>query len=143
VVTNITAFGCFVDVGVHQDGLVHISELADRFVKDPHDVVKVGQKVAVRVLEIDLNRKRIALSARTGAPRVSGDRPAPGQAASGAQKRDGNQPRRDAGPAQKRDGNQQRGGASGQKGGGAPQPKPAGDGKALSHNPFAAFFNKG
>jgi uncharacterized protein len=143
VVTNITAFGCFVDVGVHQDGLVHISELADRFVKDPHDVVKVGQKVAVRVLEIDLNRKRIALSARTGAPRVSGDRPAPGQAASGAQKRDGNQPRRDAGPAQKRDGNQQRGGASGQKGGGPPHPKPAGDGKALSHNPFAAFFNKG
>ena len=77
VVTNITAFGAFVDVGVHQDGLVHISELADRFVKDPHDVVKVGQKVAVRVLEIDLGRKRIALSMRSDAkPGEKTERPA-------------------------------------------------------------------
>ena len=139
LVTNITAFGAFVDVGVHQDGLVHISELADRFVKDPHDVVKVGQKVAVRVLEVDLGRKRIALSARSGAPRVSGERPAQGQAP-GGQKRDGNQPRRDAAPAQKRDGNQPRRDSGPQKGA---QAKPPADGKALSHNPFAAFFNKG
>jgi len=62
LVTNITAFGAFVDIGVHQDGLVHISQLADRFVKDPADVVKVGQRVNVTVLEVDLNRKRIALS---------------------------------------------------------------------------------
>ena len=62
IVTNITAFGAFVDVGVHQDGLVHISELSDRFVKDPADVVKVHQKVKVRVLEIDIARKRIAMS---------------------------------------------------------------------------------
>ncbi len=67
VVTNITAFGAFVDVGVHQDGLVHISQLADRFVKDPHDVVKVGDRIQVRVLEIDTGRKRIALTARRGA----------------------------------------------------------------------------
>jgi uncharacterized protein len=62
IVTNITAFGAFVDVGVHQDGLVHISELSDHFVKDPADVVKVYQKVKVRVLEIDIARKRISMS---------------------------------------------------------------------------------
>jgi uncharacterized protein len=64
VVTNVTAFGAFVDVGVHQDGLVHVSQLADRFVKNPADVVKVGDKLRVRVLEVDLERKRISLSAR-------------------------------------------------------------------------------
>ncbi len=62
VVTNVAAFGAFVDIGVHQDGLVHISALADKFVKDPHTVVKVGQVVNVRVIEIDEKRKRIALS---------------------------------------------------------------------------------
>jgi protein Tex len=67
VVTNVTAFGAFVDVGVHQDGLVHVSQLADRFVKDPAEVVKVGDKIKVRVLEVDLARKRIALSARSDA----------------------------------------------------------------------------
>lgn len=62
VVTNVANFGAFVDIGVHQDGLVHISQLANKYVKDPKEVVKVGQRVAVRVLEIDLERKRIALS---------------------------------------------------------------------------------
>jgi protein Tex len=62
VITNVTAFGAFVDVGVHQDGLIHVSELADRFVKDATAVVKVGDRVSVRVLEIDLARKRISLS---------------------------------------------------------------------------------
>ncbi len=62
IVTNVTAFGAFVDVGVHQDGLVHISELADRFVRDPHEVVKVGQRVSVKVLEVDKGRRRISLS---------------------------------------------------------------------------------
>ncbi len=66
IVTNITAFGCFVDIGVHQDGLVHISELADRFVKTPGDVVKVHQKVTVTVLDVDLQRKRISLSMKNG-----------------------------------------------------------------------------
>lgn len=66
VVTNVTNFGAFVDVGVHQDGLVHISQLADRFVAKPSDVVKVGQRVSVRVLEVDLERRRIALSMRQG-----------------------------------------------------------------------------
>jgi uncharacterized protein len=62
VVTNVTAFGAFVDLGVHQDGLVHISELADRFVKDPNEVIRVGDRVKVRVLAVDLPRKRISLS---------------------------------------------------------------------------------
>jgi uncharacterized protein len=64
VITNVTKFGAFVDIGVHQDGLVHISQLADRFVRDPTEVVKVRQQVMVRLLEIDLPRKRIALSLR-------------------------------------------------------------------------------
>jgi len=64
VVTNITAFGAFVDIGVHHDGLIHLSQLSDRYIKDPHDVVKVHQKVEVEVLEVDLNRKRIALTMR-------------------------------------------------------------------------------
>ena len=65
-ITNVAAFGAFVDIGVHQDGLVHISQLADRFVKDPNDVVKVGQQVQVRVLEVDLPRKRISLTMKQG-----------------------------------------------------------------------------
>ncbi len=63
-VTNVAAFGAFVDVGVHQDGLVHVSQLADRFVKDPHEVVKTGQVVKVTVVEVDVGRKRIGLSMR-------------------------------------------------------------------------------
>ncbi len=62
IVTNITNFGAFVDIGVHQDGLVHISQLADRFVKDPNDMVKLNQKVMVEILEVDVDRKRIQLS---------------------------------------------------------------------------------
>lgn len=65
IVTNITNFGAFVDIGVHQDGLVHVSQLADKFVKDPNEVVKVAQKVQVRVTEVDEVRKRIALSMRS------------------------------------------------------------------------------
>ena len=66
IITNVTKFGAFVDIGVHQDGLVHISEMADRFIKDPAEVVKVQQKVMVTVLEKDLDRKRISLSLRSG-----------------------------------------------------------------------------
>ncbi len=66
IVTNITAFGVFVDIGVHQDGLVHISELSDRYVKNPTDVVKVHQPVSVTVLDVDLARKRISLSMKGG-----------------------------------------------------------------------------
>lgn len=80
-VTNVAAFGAFVDIGVHQDGLVHVSQLADRFVKDPHEVVKAGDVVKVRVVEVDVKRKRIGLSMRkdgADAPRPAGrDRASP------------------------------------------------------------------
>ncbi|MDZ7886971.1 MAG: Tex family protein [Mycobacterium sp.] len=78
VVTNVAAFGAFVDVGVHQDGLVHVSAMADRFVSDPHEVVKSGQVVKVKVLEVDVDRQRIGLSLRlnddpgAGKPKQSG-----------------------------------------------------------------------
>ncbi|WP_298015145.1 Tex family protein [uncultured Castellaniella sp.] len=68
VVSNVANFGAFVDIGVHQDGLVHVSALADKFVKDPRDVVRVGQTVQVRVLEVDVARKRIALTMRKDDP---------------------------------------------------------------------------
>jgi len=113
VVTNVTAFGAFVDVGVHQDGLVHVSQLADRFVRDPHEVVKVGDKVKVRVVEVDLVRKRIALTAKSGAPA-----PAPPQ---------GRGPSGQA-PARR---------------GPPPQAPKAPEGPKFANNPFAAAFNKG
>ena len=80
VVTNVTAFGAFVDIGVHQDGLVHVSELADRFVKDPREVVKAGDVVKVRVKEVDVERKRIALTMKSGAidARPTGEMRGPG-----------------------------------------------------------------
>lgn len=96
IVTNVAAFGAFIDVGVHQDGLAHISQLSDQFVKNPSDVLKVGQKVNATVLEVDLERKRISLSLKTNpelgaqsrGPRDSGggsrnfpSRPAPRQQA--------------------------------------------------------------
>ena len=65
IVTNVTAFGAFVDIGVHQDGLVHVSELSDRFIREPSEVVKTGDKLKVRVLGVDKARRRIALSAKT------------------------------------------------------------------------------
>jgi protein Tex len=77
VVTNVTAFGAFVDIGVHQDGLVHVSELSDRFVRNPLEVVKVHQKVEVRVLSVDAERKRIALSMRKAPGASSSDGAAP------------------------------------------------------------------
>ncbi|MBY4675597.1 Tex family protein [Marinobacterium arenosum] len=87
VVTNVTNFGAFVDIGVHQDGLVHISQLADRFVSDPRELVKAGDIVQVRVLEVDQNRRRISLTMkkaasdgeRPPADRRSQDRPKPGR----------------------------------------------------------------
>jgi len=84
VVTNVTAFGAFVDVGVHQDGLLHISELSDRFVKDPREVVKAGDVVKVRVVSVDVERKRIALTMKAGSRPAPGGRAPAGSATSGA-----------------------------------------------------------
>jgi uncharacterized protein len=88
VVTNVAAFGAFIDIGVHQDGLVHVSALADKFVKDPHEVVKAGQVVKVKVLEVDVKRRRIGLTMKlndaapsnTGARSQSGERSNVGRA---------------------------------------------------------------
>jgi protein Tex len=115
VVTNVTAFGAFVDVGVHQDGLVHVSQLADRFVKDPSEVVKVGDKVSVRVLEVDLQRKRIALTRKSGAVQ-----PAP-------------PPKEGALPPP------QRGGPKAQN---KPPTAPSKPAEAFRNNPFASHFRK-
>ena len=97
VVTNVANFGAFVDIGVHQDGLVHVSQLADRFVKDPREVVKAGQIVKVKVVEVDLKRRRVALTmklqepivagAREGQPSPQGPRPAPGPRPASSQSR--------------------------------------------------------
>jgi uncharacterized protein len=68
IVTNLTRFGAFVDIGVKQDGLVHVSEIANRYISDPAEALKLGQKVKVKVLEIDIQRKRIALSIKQTEP---------------------------------------------------------------------------
>ncbi|WP_306131146.1 Tex family protein [Roseivivax marinus] len=104
-VTNVAAFGAFVDIGVHQDGLVHVSQLADRFVKDPHEVVKAGDVVQVRVTEVDVPRKRIGLSmkkdggasAREDRAARGDDRPGRGQGGAKGQP-SGNGPRGKGGP---------------------------------------------
>ena len=103
-VTNVAAFGAFVDIGVHQDGLVHVSQIADRFVKDPHEVVKAGDVGMVRVTEVDVPRKRIGLSMKKDAGRGS-DR--------------GDRPQRDAGPR----GGGPRGGNTGPRSGKSAPPR--------------------
>jgi len=101
IVTNVTAFGAFVDIGVHQDGLVHVSQLADTFVKDPAEVVKPGQKVRVTVTDVDLPRQRIALSMRS-APQIGakvGGATGPGQRPGGGGPRNfNNAPAKPAAP---------------------------------------------
>jgi protein Tex len=77
-VTNVAAFGAFVDIGVHQDGLVHVSAMSKTFVKDPREVVKPGDVVRVKVMEVDKGRKRIALSLRLDDQPGAGDRPQAG-----------------------------------------------------------------
>jgi len=107
IVTNVTNFGAFVDIGVHQDGLVHISQLSDRFVKDPREVVNAGDRVTVRVLEVKLDKQQIALTmkserpAQTGAaPRAerSGGDGGGGPAHGGRPRGDAREPARSGGP---------------------------------------------
>ncbi len=132
VVTNVTAFGAFVDVGVHQDGLVHVSKLSDRFVKDPSEVVKVGTRIKVRVVEVDLARRRIPLTARkdegpkgTGRGDSPAAMPGAGAGAGGAGARAA-QGRRTGGGS---------GGGGGQQ---APRGAPTAQPK-FTNNPFAAL----
>ena len=84
VVTNVAAFGAFVDIGVHQDGLVHVSAMSKTFVKDPRDVVKPGDIVKVKVLDVDIPRKRISLTLRLDDEAAAGGRPAAGAGAGAA-----------------------------------------------------------
>ena len=98
VVTNVAAFGAFVDIGVHQDGLVHVSALANRFVKDPHEVVKPGQIVKVKVIEVDVKRQRIALTMRLDAPAEGGGHRGAGLATAGADRRPSGSNRNEARP---------------------------------------------
>jgi protein Tex len=116
IVTNVTNFGAFVDIGVHQDGLVHISQLADRFVKDPREVVSAGDRVSVRVLEVKLDKQQIALSMKSGSGADVARGPSGGQAP--------------------RDRNNDRGGfGKGPRGPAAPPPKP----NRPFNNPFAGL----
>jgi uncharacterized protein len=120
VVTNVTQFGAFVDVGVHQDGLVHVSELAHRFVKDPAEVLKVGERVKVKVVKVDMARKRIGLSIKqASAPPAAAARPA-GPAPSGYAQRRESPPAPGSKPAPK------------------PQKAPPAPQKTPFNNPFAA-----
>jgi uncharacterized protein len=121
VITNVTQFGAFVDVGVHQDGLVHVSELAHRFVKDPAEVVKVGERVKVKVVKVDGERRRIGLSIKqASAPAAGGATGAPAPSSS-------------AGPRPPQNRNQPR----------SPQPQPQKPPpKTPFNNPFAAAFGK-
>lgn len=127
VVTNVTDFGAFVDVGVHQDGLVHISQLADRFISDPREVVKVGQRIKVRVLDVDIDRTRISLSARSkdaGQRRSGGGRRPDNRDRQGGPKRGDSPPPNNRGP---------------KRGGGRDQQR----GKSgFGYTPFADILNK-
>ena len=130
VVTNVAAFGAFVDVGVHQDGLVHVSAMSDTFVKDPRDVVKSGEVVRVRVVEVDEARKRISLTMRL---EESGRRE-PGDRGRGAQSRSGDQPGQGREPRQ---GGGQRSGGRGQgSSGGRGQGSSGGRGQGSSGGGF-------
>jgi uncharacterized protein len=127
VVTNVTAFGAFVDVGVHQDGLVHVSQIADRFVKDPAEVVKVGDKIRVKVLEVDLARKRISLTARSGE--------APRKQAGGPEER-----RQPGVHGHQGGGRGPQGGGRGPQGGGRGPARP--EPEKFANNPFAKLLKR-
>jgi len=122
VVTNVAAFGAFVDVGVHQDGLVHVSALSDSFVSDPRDVVKSGDIVRVKVLDVDLPRKRISLTMRLNDEARSGR----GEQQRGGGERRGNPPRQGGNRGGQGGNRGGQGGQGGRRGGGQDRPAPGG-----------------
>jgi uncharacterized protein len=139
VVTNIVAFGAFVDIGVHQDGLVHISQLADHFVKDPNAVVRVGQRVRVTVVSVDLERGRVGLTMKKEPDAVLAGGGGGGASGGGKQGEGGGRGRRGGGGGERGAGGRQRGGKQGgREQSSAPQratPKPgeiAGNGMRFS-----------
>ncbi|MEL7527060.1 MAG: S1 RNA-binding domain-containing protein, partial [Pseudomonadota bacterium] len=144
-VTNVTNFGAFVDVGVHQDGLVHVSQLADRFVDDPHQVVKAGDIVKVTILDVDVPRKRISMTMKSQADyqgqrdRSDRDRSAPGNRDQGNRNQDNrNQGQRGPG-GRGPGGGGPRGGGGGK--GGAPKGSSDGGNNAMAAA-LAAAMNK-
>ncbi|MCE9624827.1 MAG: helix-hairpin-helix domain-containing protein, partial [Deltaproteobacteria bacterium] len=129
IVTNVTNFGAFVDVGVHQDGLVHLSQLARKFVKDPREVVSPGDRVTVKVLEVNFDKKQISLSikeALEGRGPVEGQRPRRSEGGGGRPQRDD---RRD----------DRRGGGGGRRDQGPPQRRQAAPPRPVFNNAFAAL----
>ncbi len=136
-VTNVTNFGAFVDVGVHQDGLVHVSQLADRFVDDPHKVVKAGDIVKVTVLEVDVPRKRISMTMKSQAD-YQGQRERGGQER-GGQNRSGPGGR---GPGGKGPGGGNGPRGNGPRGGGAPKSSGGDSGNNALAAALAAAMNK-
>ncbi|MFG2021865.1 Tex family protein [Actinomadura geliboluensis] len=156
VVTNVAAFGAFVDVGVHQDGLVHISAMSDKFVEDPRDVAKPGDIVRVKVLDVDLQRKRISLTLRLddepGGGKSGGGKQGGGKQGGGAKQgggrqggpRQGREQQRDGGGRQNRGGQNQRGGGRGGQGrGGQNQRGGQGGGGAMADALRRAGLDKG
>lgn len=145
VVTNVAAFGAFVDVGVHQDGLVHVSAMSHTFVKDPRDVVKSGDVVKVRVLDVDVPRKRISLTLRLDdeAP-AGGGRPAGGDGRGGSGPRPGGQGRGGQGGGQGRggQGGGQRGGGQGGGSRGGQQQRPGRGGGAPLNDAMAEALRR-
>ncbi len=130
IVTNVTDFGAFVDVGVHQDGLVHVSQLSDQFVKSPADVVKAGDRLRVRVLEVDVARSRISLSARSDGDRKKKADGGRSKGATGAKKGKGG---RDARPGKARSGKDAAGSKKGSpSSGGSRKSRPATSGGGAS-----------
>ena len=141
-------FGAFVDVGVHQDGLVHISQLADRYVSDPREVVRSGQPLKVTVLEVDLDRKRISLSARSdaGAEARSNRDAAGGRAsaprASHKDRRGHGARDRKGGHASAKSRGKTEGGARRGSGGPGSSKNQSSHSEDLKHNPFAALLKR-
>ena len=162
VVTNVTAFGAFVDLGVHQDGLIHVSQLSAKFIRDPAEVVKAGDRLKVKVLSVDLPRKRISLTARLeerapppepgqerGRASAGGggrdDRRGPGGGGPGGGGGGGNRPG-GGGPAGGGGGGNRGPGGGGPGGGGGNRGPGGGGGKPQSdgfhHNPFADLLKR-
>jgi protein Tex len=133
IVTNVTNFGAFVDIGVHQDGLVHISRLSDRFVKDPRDVVSPGDRVTVRVIEVNLEKNQIALTMKSdaaGSRKQSGEKPA--QPAQERKQERGQNRQQNRGPNPAKDQKRR-----------DDQKKPQKPAKVAFNNPFAQLANWG
>jgi protein Tex len=137
IVTNVTNFGAFVDIGVHQDGLVHISRLSDRFVKDPREVVSPGDRVTVRVLEVNLEKNQIALTMKSdagGSRKQPGEKPAEKPAQPNQERRPdrGQNRQQNRGPNQAKDQKRR-----------DDQKKPQKPAKVAFNNPFAQLANWG